>query len=492
MKRKNAWAAWLHPLCETNLANNTFVKLKAMNLRKGDNHEKEQILKLSEDHFNDLKSKRINPAKLQQTFVAFANADGGNIYIGVEDEKISGNRCIGFNKVEDANNIIHTLLEQTKPAVENVEVEFIEFTDCGLVLNISIPKSPKVHYTANDECFLRINARKEKIKGERITQLGYAKGAYVYEKQPVDIAELDDYIDSDSVKAYMRKIESRLDVARFLRKQRLLTKKDGNYEPNVACVLLFDDEPQATLPTRCAIKVYRLRTTDEEYKREHLLDHPSTINGPVEQQIKLAINKINELLKDATVSMDGKLEKLNYPSKTIHEILVNSVIHRDYSLNDDIHVRIYDNRIEVVSPGKLPGYITVGNIYDERFSRNPNLVRMLHNLPNPVNHDIGEGLDTARNEMNKAGLVDPEIHELDNAVKIIIRHKKIQSVIDSIIKYLEKNPTTEITNRKIRELTGEDDVNKVKGAFQKLRKMNIIEPVDPDANPFDFKYRLKK
>ena len=69
-----------------------------------------------------------------------------------------------------------------------------------------------------------------------------------------------------------------------------------------------------------------------------------------------------------------------------------------YSLNDDIHVKIYDNRIEVISPGKLPRYMTVGNIYDERFSRNPNLVRLLQNLPDPVNHDIGEGLDTARNE----------------------------------------------------------------------------------------------
>ena len=88
---------------------------------------------------------------------------------------------------------------------------------------------------------------------------------------------------------------------------------------------------------------------------------------------------------------------MKYPSDAISEVVVNAVIHRDYSLSDDIHIKVFDNRVEVISPGKLPGYITLDNIYEERFSRNPNLVRMLHNLPDPVNHDIGEGLDTARN-----------------------------------------------------------------------------------------------
>ncbi|MBU3894702.1 ATP-binding protein [Serratia rubidaea] len=61
------------------------------------------ILNLSEDHFNDLKSKRIAPAKLQETFVAFANSDGGEIYLGVEDKKASGDRIDGFHEPEEAN-----------------------------------------------------------------------------------------------------------------------------------------------------------------------------------------------------------------------------------------------------------------------------------------------------------------------------------------------------------------------------------------------------
>lgn len=462
-----------------------------MQKRNAETGERERILALEEDHFNDVKSVRIKPATLQQTFVAFANSDGGDLYVGVEDRKHVGERIIGFRTIEAANDWIHTLLEETDPAVENVEVEFIDFGRDGFVLHFSIPKSPKVHYTAQKRCFIRVNARNKEIKGERITQLSYSKGVFHYEKQPVRSTEIADLIVSPHLESYMNRIGTSLDAETFLRKQRLLAKHEGEVFPNVGGVLLFDEEPQAALDTRCAIKVYRLRTTEAQYKREQLEEMPSTINGPVEQQIHAAIDKIREMLSGVTYHEAGKLVTLRYPAEAIKEILVNAVIHRDYSLNDDIHVRIYDNRIEVQSPGRLPGYITVNNIYEERFSRNPNIVRMLHNLPNPVNHDIGEGLDTARNELRKAGLVAPEIQELENAVLVTIRHQRVATLEDIIMEFLTSGSNRVIANRDVRELSGEDDVNKVKKAFQKLRKQGLIEPEDANAHPFDFKYKLK-
>jgi ATP-dependent DNA helicase RecG len=289
----------------------------------------------------------------------------------------------------------------------------------------------------------------------------------------------------------MRRIESALDPQIFLRKQKLLSKTEsGEYGPNVGCVLLFDEQPQAMMDTRCAIKLYRLMTSDAEYRREQLDGPPRTISGPFEKQIETAIRAIAEMLEGASYEAKGDIVKLKYPAEAIHEILVNAVIHWDYSLNDDIHVKVYDNRIEIQSPGRLPGYITVENIYEERFSRNPNLVRMLHNLPNPVNHDIGEGLDTARNELKKAGLVAPEIRESDNAVIITIRHQKLAPLIDIILEYLQGNPGKAITSKIVRELSGEDDVNKIKRAFQRLRRRGDIIPVDDKASAFDFKYVL--
>ncbi|MCY7817085.1 RNA-binding domain-containing protein [Bacillus haynesii] len=456
--------------------------------RKPDPGEDLKLLTLKEDHFNDLKSKEIKPSKLQESFVAFANSDGGELYIGIKDQKEEGERIVGFSNPEEANNIISVLLEDTKPSVENIEIEYIDFESRGLVLHISIPKSTQVHYTAQDDCFIRINAEKRKIKGNRIMQLGYSKGSVPYEKKIVDIVELEDIIESPHFLEYMERVKSIQKPSTFLRKQRLLTKSESGFKPNVSCVLLFDEEPQATLDTRCAIKVYRLRTDGYEYKRELLAFPPQTINGTIESQIYNVKSIVNNILSDATFIKDGKTERLKYPPDALHEILVNAVIHRDYSINDDIHVKIYDNRIEILSPGKLPGYITPNNIYKERYSRNPNLVRMLHNLPNPVNHDIGEGLDTARNELNKVGLVEPLIEETDNAVLITIKHERIATLEQIILDYLKQNPY--VTNKKIREISGNGDINKVKTAFQRLRKEGKIRLVDPNARKFDYRYEL--
>ena len=258
--------------------------------------------------------------------------------------------------------------------------------------------------------------------------------------------------------------------------------------PNVGCVLLFDEEPQATLQTRCAIKIYRLRTSEKEYRREQLEEMPVTVNGTVETLISKSIAQVAKYIDGASFNDGDRIVKLQYPAEALKEILVNAVIHRDYSLNDDIHIRIFDNRVEVRSPGRLPGYMTIDNLYEDRFSRNPNIVRMLHNLPNPVNHDIGEGLDTAKNELKKAGLVAPDFEEAENAFIVTIKHQKIASVVDVVEAYLAEHPDAVITNKLVRQLSGEDDMQKVKKALQRLRSSGKIKPVDDSAKAFNFTY----
>ncbi|MBA4543265.1 ATP-binding protein [Thermoactinomyces daqus] len=272
-----------------------------MEIRKITSKEKKKLLELQEDHFHEIKSIRIKPSDLQKHFVAFANADGGEIYIGIEDKKSTGERIIGFKNIEDANDIISTLMETTKPSVENVDIEFLDFGKYGFVLHLLIPKSPRVHYTANEECYIRLNASSKKIKGEKIIKLSYSKGHYNYEKVSIQEVEIDDIITSRYLSDYMKRVETSLSEEKFLRKQKLVQRSEnGSYHPNVGCILLFDEEPQASLDTRCAIKVYRLRTTDTEYKREYLEGKPITINGPIEQQIKKAIECVQNFIKDAT------------------------------------------------------------------------------------------------------------------------------------------------------------------------------------------------
>jgi len=85
-----------------------------MEIRNPSPNEDEELLNQEEDQFHDVKSIRIKPSSLQEHFVAFANTDGGELIIGIEDKKVIGERLVGFKKIEDANDIIQNLLEQIK------------------------------------------------------------------------------------------------------------------------------------------------------------------------------------------------------------------------------------------------------------------------------------------------------------------------------------------------------------------------------------------
>ncbi|MEV7595647.1 ATP-binding protein, partial [Streptomyces sp. NPDC089922] len=223
------------------------------------------------------------------------------------------------------------------------------------------------------------------------------------------------------------------------------------------------------------IKVYRYKTTDPEGSRENLAFDPLTIEGSLYEQIKQAVAKTSELIEGVKVLGPEGLTPITYPFETLHEIITNAVIHRDYGTADDVHVRIFDNRVEVESPGRLPAHMTTANILKERFSRNGAIVRLINKFPDPPNKDVGEGLATAFAAMKKLKLKDPVIEERDNSVRVNIRHERLGSPEEIIMQYLETHP--EINNRTVRTLTGIGSENKVKTIFLRLIDAGQIERV---------------
>jgi ATP-dependent DNA helicase RecG len=169
------------------------------------------------------------------------------------------------------------------------------------------------------------------------------------------------------------------------------------------------------------------------------------------------------------------LKTEEYPPESIWEIVVNAIIHRDYSISDDVQILIFDNRIEVLSPGRLPGYVTTENVLDARYSRNHKIVRTLNRYENPPNKDLGEGLNTAFQKMTEWKLKKPEISEDGNYVKVVLPHTPLASPSESILEFLKTN--SRITNRQAREITGIRSENLVKIEFYKLRDEKLIERI---------------
>ena len=175
-------------------------------------------------------------------------------------------------------------------------------------------------------------------------------------------------------------------------------------------------------------------------------------------------------------STDG-LKKLEYPPEALWETIVNAVIHRDYSISDDIQILVFDNRIEILSPGKLPGYVSIDNILNARFSRNSKLVRTLNRYRDAPNKDLGEGLNTAFQKMKEFGLKDPIITEEGNYLKVVLPHLPLAVPTVAIMDFLRQHD--QISNRQARDLTGIRSENSVKTEFYKLRDEGHIERV-PD------------
>jgi ATP-dependent DNA helicase RecG len=229
------------------------------------------------------------------------------------------------------------------------------------------------------------------------------------------------------------------------------------------------------LPKRCGIKVYRYQTQEETGFRDVLTFVPITVEGCLYDQIKKAVEvTISEVEKIKRMGERG-LEKVSYPPETLHEIITNAAIHRDYSIADDIHVRIFDNRIEVQSPGRLPAHVTPKNILYERFARNGAIVRLLNKFPNPPNQDVGEGLNTAFEKMRDSGLREPIVIERDSDLLVTILHEPLASAEETILKYLETNET--IRNKKAREITFIKDADQMKRILQKMAEKGEIIPL---------------
>ena len=252
----------------------------------------------------------------------------------------------------------------------------------------------------------------------------------------------------------------------WLKKQRLFVDK----KLTVAALLLFSDEPQICLPKRSSIKIFRYQTSGEA-ERDTLVGVPVTVEGCAYSQIYEAVSKTKEIIE--SIKKFGKeFETIEYPEETLHEIITNAVLHRDYSITTDIQIRIFDNRVEVESPGKLPGYVTVDNILTAQSARNPKIVRLINKFPEAPNKDVGEGLNTAFEAMAKLRLKEPVIEENDNSVLVIIKHEKLASPEEIVVDYLLKNDS--ITNRIGRNITGIKSENSMKRIFWKLRDAGML------------------
>lgn len=439
--------------------------------------QRDLILALPEGHFHDLKSRDIAPGKLTRTISAFTNAAGGELYIGIDERAGPGGAKLrswrGFEDPEEANGHLQAF-EQVSPLGTYVRAAFLRSpTNSGLVLQLEILKTRDIIRASDGVPYVRRGAQNlPQTTEEQVARLRLDKGITSFETESVNV---DAHVVTNStvVLDFLLNVVPTAEPEPWLRKQLLL----AGDKPTVAAVLLFAELPQAVLPKRCGIKILRYRTTDPAGSRETLAFDPLTIEGWLFEQIAAAVRETVRVVEGVQVLGPTGLESIKYPHETLHEIITNAVLHRDYSIAADIQIRVFDNRIEVESPGRLPGHITTQNILTEQFARNGMIVRLINKFPDPPNKDVGEGLNTAFRAMRALRLKDPIIEERESSVVVHIRHERLASPEEAILTYLANHD--EINNAVARQITGITSENKVKEVFYRLRDAGKLERV-PD------------
>ncbi len=393
---------------------------------------------------------------LAETMVAFANGDGGTIVVGIAPD---GEVCeVLPEELETA------LLEAQSRCRPYVEVKWEQFeAEGGTVVTISVPRSPELHTLADGRVLIRSGAENRPLGGEEVRQLAATKSTGDYEGETVAGAARAD-LDEEVIEEYIAKREERTGRPLKMPLEEMLTEigaldEEGN--PTVAGLLLFGKHPQAYLPQSGLVFVRFMGIEPRGPDGLAGYGRREELSGPLARIIEGAWRVVREEMRtEAVVRGLEREERLEYPPFAVREAIVNAVAHRDYRLSGRrIEVRMFDDRLEVRSPGGLPGYITVENIVDEHFSRNPRIVRGLFQWG--YIEELGLGIDRMIEEMVQAGHPQPEFRATPFSFTVILRNVRQRRSIPrwernlnerqlKALNYLREHGS--ITNREFRAL----------------------------------------
>jgi ATP-dependent DNA helicase RecG len=437
------------------------------------------LLAASESRTLDFKRISGKHGRMVEAVCAFANSEGGLLVIGIGDAKHMKlgdkpqSRLFGIEEnPEGFDNLRTELLNRFTPAITRLHWIRLACTlhngQPGHVVMLRVEKSDQIHSVVSNGTWTRMDASNRELSAAEIADLTYQRGVKSAETLPMPVAL--DLLNTDAWRSYCatRGLADANLVVRLPRLGLAISGSSGDAgvapQPLLAALLLFADEPGALLAgqgMRADIRVFHYKgRAVQRGEVPNLLLPPKTITGPaVEQIAKAQAYVLDRLAVGLTMEGSGFKTRYRYPERVIKEAITNAVVHRDYRLNRDIQVRIFDDRVEVESPGRLPGNLTPATIEKTgSVPRNSLLARHLREFPNPPNVDAGEGVPMMFAQMENANLYEPLYREqLDAAVPtllVTLLNEERPPLWVQVSDWIDRHGP--IANGKLREMSGLD------------------------------------
>lgn len=385
------------------------------------------LLDLAEDQWFERKSLRIKPVDLADTLIGFGNAEGGTVVVGLWNGVVDGTD----SDPRARNGLMQAAIDFATPPVRARSrllpcVNSAGTDDNLLVIDVE-PSESVVHANRKDVAFLRVGDETRRLSFAQRQELVFDKGQGTYEYRKSGVAA--DQVHEDLLLQYAVATGANdpqgLLVARGL-------ACDG--ELTIAGILLFGKEPQAILP-EAYVRVLQYRGRERGTGSRQQLVHDERIEGPLPLQILGARELVNERQpRRRALGPDGLFaDQALVPDDAWLEAIVNAVVHRSYSLaGDHTRVEIFDDRIEVTSPGRFPGIVAM-SAPDEapRYARNPRIARVLADLN--FGQELGEGIKRMFEEMQLAGLQPPHYRQSSAAVHVELSGDAVDRRLDAML-----------------------------------------------------------
>jgi len=369
--------------------------------------------------------------RLATTLVAMANTTGGNVLVGISPR---AGRIQGVHDPEEVTDrVFQSALLSDPPLV--LPMPRTEIVEGITILQVTVPKGLPHVYNLEGRYLTRSGNQEAPLSARKLRALLVERGVIQFEARVHPSATLDD-LDPEQIAAYHEKLGLPVDRHfQDLLLRRGCLKLEGNQlRPTYAALLLFGRHPQQWVPSASMIaaRFPGMAFSDEFIKQE--------IQGTLPEQLRQAETFVRDHMRSITRLVGlTRQETPEYPLEAVRELLVNAVAHRDYSQQGDtIHLHIFADRLEVHSPGGLPGPVTLSNLLESRFSRNAVIAQVLSDLG--FVERLGYGLNRVLTAVKQNNLPAPKFEELGGAFRVTLFSQSAQkqrSVLPDLSIYAE-------------------------------------------------------
>ncbi|MCX6028227.1 MAG: putative DNA binding domain-containing protein [Chloroflexi bacterium] len=352
----------------------------------------------------------ISPAKLAETLTALANAHGGDVLLGVTP----AGKVAGVTSADEARTAVQAAgLLSTPPLILPLP-QIVELDGKPICLVEVPPGLPHV-YSLAGRYLTRTGRENRLLTTSELSGLLLARSEAGFESRPAPGASLAD-LDPAAVQSYLDALAAPAGESwqRLLLARGCLTEAADGLLPTYAGMLLFGRQPQRFVPSAEIILVrYAGPQMGDEFARHDA-------RGALPDQIRQAEAFVNtHMRRGMRIKGFTREETAEYPISVIREAIVNAVAHRDYAIRGEgIRLLMFSDHMEVYSPGRLPGHVTLENLLSERFSRNEAIVQALSDLG--FVERLGYGIDRMVAAMGEAGLPAPVFEETVAGFKVTL------------------------------------------------------------------------